>query len=63
MNYNLYISIWDSSYNVFLLKEDKLKTAVTAYLQGKSSFTISGKTYYLTKVQEFKIFKKLQNKK
>lgn len=56
MKYNIYVSTFDATYNIFNLSEEKLAIVVAAYLTGKDSFTISGKTYYLNTVTTFKIF-------
>lgn len=54
--YNVYIGAYWGKANEYGLTIEKLKILVEAYLQGKNSYTISGKTKSLNKIHEFRIF-------
>jgi hypothetical protein len=56
MTYNLYIVTFSARYNLLNLSIDKLTKIITAYKKGESNFTLSGKKYFLNKVQEIRIF-------
>lgn len=54
--YNLFIKTQLSSYNIWEISEDQLEKVVSAYKQGKDSFTLSGKQYYLSRLMAISIF-------
>lgn len=57
MIYNAFISTSTRKFNILGVSEEKIQIAVDAYLQGKTTFTISGQTYKLLDVKTFRIFK------
>lgn len=54
--YNLYIKTQLSSYNIWEISEEQLEKVILAYKQGKDSFTLSGKQYYLSRLMAISIF-------
>lgn len=54
--YNLYIKTQLSSYNIWEISEEQLEKVILAYKQGKDSFTLSGKQYYLSRLLAISIF-------
>lgn len=56
MTYNIFIHNDLKKENVVAIKLEQVKIAVNAYLSGEATFTVSGKTHYLSGVVEFKIF-------
>lgn len=54
--FNLYIKTQLSSYNIWEISEEQLEKVIIAYKQGKDSFTLSGKQYYLSRLMAISIF-------
>jgi len=56
MIYNIYISYKGGGYNIFGQPDDKLRKIINYYLHGRENYTISGKKYSFSEVNEFRIF-------
>lgn len=54
--YNIFISNFSGSYNIFTINKTKLLKVVEAYLQGDDEFTISGEKYSFGRLTTFKIY-------
>jgi hypothetical protein len=55
MEYNVFIKTRNGYSNLFGLTKEKTNIVVSAYLEGKDTFTVSGKKYFLSNLFELKI--------
>lgn len=56
MKFNLYIHHAFDKYNIMEISLEQLEKVVSAYTNGNSSFTLSGKKYTLGELQEIRIY-------
>ena len=56
MTYNLYISYFSGTYNILNISKEQLEKAISAYLSGAESLTLSGKRYVFERIDEFRVF-------
>ena len=56
MTYNIYYKAFFSTENLFDISESRLQKLIAHYMNGDTSFTISGEVYGFDNVSEFKIF-------
>jgi len=56
MRYNLYISNFSGRFNILNLSQEQLDKAITAYLSGAESLTLSGDRFVFERINEFKIY-------
>ena len=56
MTYNLYISNFSGTYNILNISKEQLEKAISAYLSGAESLTLSGKRYVFERIDEFRVF-------
>jgi len=54
--YNVFIQYRDGEFHLWGISEEKLSIIIDAYHQGKDSFTLSGKKYFIIDLWEMKIF-------
>lgn len=54
--YNIYVKAFFSRFNAFNLSKDRLAKVLEAYKKGETKISISGVTYGMDRVSEFRIF-------
>jgi hypothetical protein len=56
IRYNIFIKTQTATYNILNQPESKLSIVLNAYLKGKTTFTISGKKYWMNYLLTIKIY-------